>query len=51
MILDLRTVGVGFWFKEADGERTFVQPRDSKIVIIPGDTNDEISEFLQVELP
>ena len=49
--VDLGQVGVGLWSKEADGSRTFTQPRDSKIVIIPGDTNEDIGEFLHVDLP
>ena len=49
-MVDLSSIGVGLWIKEADGSRRFIQPRDSKIVLIAGDTNADIGEFLQVEL-
>jgi len=49
--VDLDSVGVGLWSKGADGSRTFMQPRDSKILLIPGDTNEDIGEFLNVDLP
>jgi hypothetical protein len=51
IVIDLSSVGVGLWVKEADGSRSFVQPRDSKIVLIAGDTTEDISEFLRVDLP
>jgi len=49
--IDLGSVGVGLWSKGTDGSRTFMQPRDSKILLIPGDTNEDIGEFLNVDLP
>lgn len=48
---DLGSVGVGFWFKEADGSRSFIQPRDSKVVLLRAETNEEIGTFLGVKLP
>ena len=51
IVLDLGSVNVGLWRKEADGSRTFQQPRDSHIVIIPGDTSADIGEFLGVQMP
>jgi len=49
--LDLGSIGVGLWVKEADGTRNFIQPRDSKIVLIQGDNNEDIGEFLRISLP
>lgn len=51
LVLDLSSVGVGLWFKDNEGKRTFVQPRESKIVVIPGDTTDDIGAFLNISLP
>lgn len=51
VVLDLSSIDVGLWFKDADGKRTFVQPRESRIVLIPGDTVDDIGGFLNVRLP
>lgn len=51
VVVSLESVGVGHWVKEADGSRNFIQPRESKIVLIAGDSREEIGEFLHVELP
>lgn len=48
---DLQSVGVGFWVKEADGSRQFLQPRHSNVVLTLGDTAEEVGRFLQVDLP
>lgn len=48
---DLESVNVGLWRKEADGSRTFQQPRDSNVVVIPGDNAADVGEFLGVTLP
>ena len=50
VVVDLASIGVGLWVKEADGSRTFIQPRDSKVAVIAGDSTDEIGEFLRVDL-
>lgn len=49
-VVNLDSIGVGLWIKESDGSRRFIQPRDSKIVLIAGDTNADIGEFLRIEL-
>lgn len=49
--VDLGSIGVGIWFKEADGSRTFIQPRDSKVVVLRADSTEEIGAFLNVKLP
>lgn len=49
--LNLASVHVGFWKKGADGKRSFQQPRDSHIVILPGDQPEDIGEFLGVKMP
>jgi len=51
VIVDLSSIGVGIWIKEADGSRSFIQPRESKVVVIAGDTTDDIGTFLNVDLP
>lgn len=51
LVLDLGDVGVGLWHKEADGTRTFLQPRDSQIVVMLGDTHEEIGQLLRVKMP
>jgi hypothetical protein len=50
VVVDLDSVGVGLWLKEADGTRSFIQPRDSKILVMLGGKED-IAAFLQVKLP
>ena len=50
VVLDLDSVGVGLWVRKADGSREFLQPRDSNIVLMAGDTTEEIGQFLQVNL-
>ena len=51
VVVDLSSIGVGLWIKGEDGQREFLQPRNSKIVVIAGDSNAEIGEFLKVDLP
>lgn len=48
--LDLASVGVGLWVKEPDGSRTFLQPRDSHVLIMAGDSPEDIGALLQVDL-
>ena len=48
--LDLQSVGVGFWMKEADGSRQFIQPRHSNVVLIRGDTTEEVGRFVEASL-
>ena len=50
VVLDLDSVGVGLWVRQADGTREFLQPRDSNIVVSAGDTNEAIGALLQVNL-
>jgi len=50
LVLDLGSIGVGLWVKEADGSRNFLQPRDTKIVLMMGDSKQQIGELLQVDL-
>jgi hypothetical protein len=49
--IDLSSIGVGIWVKEADGSRSFIQPRESKVVVIAGDSTEDIGTFLNVDLP
>jgi len=51
LVLDLGAVGVGLWHKEADGTRTFLQPRDSQVVVMLGDTHEDIGNLLKIKLP
>lgn len=51
LTIDLSSADVGFWFKDAEGGRTFIQPRDSKIVVIIANTKEDIGSFLGVKLP
>jgi hypothetical protein len=50
LVVDLSSCGVGLWSKDGDA-RAFSQPRDSKVVLILGDTKEAIGKFLRVELP
>lgn len=50
VIKTMESCALGFWITEDDGKRVFVQPRNSKVVIIAGNDTDEIGEFLQVDL-
>jgi hypothetical protein len=50
VVLDLASVGVGLWVKEADGSRTFLQPRDSNVLVMLGDRPEDIGRVLQVDL-
>jgi hypothetical protein len=50
VVLDLASVGVGLWIKEADGSRTFLQPRDSHVLIMAGDSPEDVGALLQVDL-
>lgn len=51
LAIDLGSADVGLWFKEADGSRTFIQPRDSKIVVLVANSKEDIGTFLGVKLP
>ena len=50
MVIDLSSIGVGIWFREADGSRTFLQPRDSNVLVMCGDEAEDIGELLSVDL-
>jgi len=50
VILDLSSVGVGLWVRETDGSRTFLQPRESNVLVMAGDSAAEVGELLQVDL-
>lgn len=50
-VVDLGAIGVGLWFAEADGSRSFIQPRDSKVVLIAGDSKDAVGKFLKLAIP
>lgn len=51
VVFDLESVGVGFWRREPDGSRVFMQPRDSQVLIFKAETIEEIGEVIGVELP
>lgn len=51
VVVDLGSIGVGLWTKDDKGARSFLQPRDSRVVLIAGDTKQDIGEFLRVDLP
>lgn len=51
VLLDLGSVGVGLWIKENDGSRSFLQPRNSHVLVMAGDTTEDIGAMLQVKLP
>lgn len=50
VVVDLSSIGVGIWFREADGSRTFLQPRDSNVLVMCGDEAEDIGELLSVDL-
>ena len=51
VVVDLTSIGVGLWSKDKDGKRSFVQPRNSNVLIMMGDQTEDISKFLNVKLP
>jgi hypothetical protein len=51
VLLDLESVGVGLWFKEKDGSRSFMQPCDSNVLLAAGDSTEDVGALLQVQLP
>jgi hypothetical protein len=51
LAIDLSSVDVGLWFKDSEGGRTFIQPRDSRIVLIVANSKEDIGTFLGVKLP
>ena len=51
IIVDLASIGVGLWFRDAAGARQFIQPRNSKILVTLGDNKAAISKLLDVDLP
>lgn len=51
LVFDLDSVQVGFWRKELDGSRKFMQPRDSQVLILSADSTEQIGEAIGLELP
>jgi len=47
--VSLESTGTGLWWKEQDGTRTFIQPRQAQIVLIPGEGKEDIFAFLGVK--
>lgn len=47
----LENSGVGIWWRENDGSRTFVQPRNVTLVVIAGDQKEDVFAFLKVGAP
>jgi hypothetical protein len=50
VVLDLASCGVGLWVKEADGSRTFLQPRDSNVLLMAADSTEDIGALLKVDM-
>lgn len=50
VVVDLSTIGVGVWAKEADGSRNFIQPRNSNVMVILGENAEDIGQALNVDL-
>ena len=50
IVLDLASVGVGLWIKNADGSRQFLQPRESRVLLMSGDSPEDVGALLQVDL-
>jgi len=51
LVIDLASADIGLWTRNPDSSRNFIQPRESKVVLIPGDSRDDIGSFLRVKLP
>ena len=51
ILIDLASVGVGFWVKSDDGGRSFLQPRDSFLLVMQGDSRTNIGDLFGVSLP
>jgi len=44
--IDLNSCDVGFWIKNREGERQFLQPRDSLVVVFQGESGGDINKLL-----
>ncbi len=44
--IDLNSCEVGFWIKNSEGEREFLQPRDSLVVAIQCDSGGDVNKLL-----
>lgn len=51
IVTDLSAVNVGLWRKESDGRRTFIQPDQSRLVVINAGSMEEIGKIFGIELP
>jgi hypothetical protein len=50
VVIDLASAGVGLWAQDSDGSRVFLQPRNSRVLVMAGDTQEDIGELLRVDL-
>ena len=50
VVIDLASIGVGLWAKDAEGKRTFLQPHASNLLVMAGDSPEDIGELLNVDL-
>ena len=50
LICDLGSTGTGFWSSGSKG-RIFLQPRDSHVFLMHGDTAEDIGRALKVKMP
>jgi len=50
IFFDLDEVKLGFWHQE-NGQREFLQPKNSNVLIMFGETEQDIGRVLGVEMP
>lgn len=49
--ITLESTGIGLWWKERDGTRVFIQPRQATVLLIPGEDKNDVFAFLNVKGP
>ena len=50
VVSTLESVGVGLWQIDEDGSRSFVQPRNCKVVLTVANSREQIGALLGVDL-
>ena len=51
LLLDLQGVDAGLWYSDASGQRAFLQPRSSQVVITAAESQADVGALLGVPMP